>query len=119
PARAMDILAARGYQEAITYSFADPQLHRQLFPEASLAALSNPISADLSIMRLSLWPGLLHAARDNLRRQQSRVRLAEYGNKYPFADGRIDEIATLAGVAVGDVVEEQWSDKRRPADFYD
>ena len=78
-------MADRGYREAITYSFVDPSVQRQLFPDAPSLALANPISADLSEMRVSLWSGLLPACRENLRRQQSRVRLFEIGNKFDLA----------------------------------
>src|SRR5690606_16698772 len=58
----LDVLASRGYQEAITFAFVDPQLQERLFPDRKGHALSNPIAADLSVMRLSLWPGLLRVA---------------------------------------------------------
>jgi phenylalanyl-tRNA synthetase beta subunit len=35
-------------------------------------ALANAISADLSVMRVSLWPGLLRVTLDNQRRQKRR-----------------------------------------------
>jgi len=50
-------LAARGYQEAITLAFVDPALQERLFPGRAALALSNPIASDLSVMRVSLWPG--------------------------------------------------------------
>ena len=71
-----------GYREAITYTFVDPAVQRLLFPETPGLALSNPISAELGEMRVSLWSSLVPACRDNMRRQQSRVRLFEIGNKF-------------------------------------
>ena len=67
-------LVARGYQEAITYSFIEPDLAAMLGAKDSGLVLSNPISADLSVMRQSLWPGLLKALKHKLSRQQSRFR---------------------------------------------
>ncbi|HET9680239.1 MAG TPA: phenylalanine--tRNA ligase subunit beta, partial [Gammaproteobacteria bacterium] len=55
-------LVQRGYQEAITYSFVDEKLQMQLMGEAGLA-LANPITQDMTHMRLSLWPGLIGALR--------------------------------------------------------
>ena len=70
--RLLTAMADRGYREAITYSFVDPAVQRQLFPEhAGAWRWSNPISADLSEMRVSLWSGLIPACRENLRRQQT------------------------------------------------
>ena len=72
-AAVLEALAARGYAEAITYAFVDPALQAQLFPERASLALANPIASDLSVMRLSLWPGLLRAALENQHRQADRL----------------------------------------------
>ena len=113
--RAADLLVDRGYFEAITYSFTDAATQAILFPQTALA-LKNPISAELGVMRLSLWPGLLQAVRDNLRRQQSRVRLFEIGRRFDTAG---NETEVVAGVACGSVLSEQWGEQAREIDFYD
>jgi phenylalanyl-tRNA synthetase beta chain len=116
-------MADRGYREVITYSFVDPAIQQQLFPETHSLRLSNPISADLSDMRVSLWIGLAQACRDNLRRQQTRVRLFEIGKKFQLAGadqgGALKETETLAGIATGARWSEQWGSAREPIDFYD
>jgi phenylalanyl-tRNA synthetase beta chain len=119
PERLLTTLTDRGYREAITYSFVDPAVQRQLFPMAPALALANPISADLSEMRISLWSGLLIACRENLRRQHARVRLFELGNKFDLASGALREIETLAGTATGARWPEQWGSAREMLDFYD
>ena len=115
-------LAARGYQEAITFAFVDPELQALLFPEQPALTLANPIASDLSVMRVSLWPGLLRAALENQRRQQDRIRLCEHGTRFEV-DGRTTrETDTLAGVALGPRLPEQWGlpkDMRGSVDFYD
>jgi phenylalanyl-tRNA synthetase beta chain len=83
--RIKDILVARGYREAITYSFVDPDLLRQIEPDLQAIVLKNPISSDLAVMRTSLWCGLLTTAQRNLNRQQSRVRIFESGLKQSSA----------------------------------
>jgi phenylalanyl-tRNA synthetase beta chain len=112
-------MADFGYREAITYTFVDPSLQRLLFPETPALALSNPISADLSEMRVSLWPGLIAACRENMRRQQGRVRLFEIGSKFDVTGTALREIDMLAGVATGARWPEQWGSAREPLDFYD
>jgi len=112
-------MADAGYREVITYSFVDPALQRQLFPEAETLALANAISADLSEMRVSLWTGLVQAAQENLRRQQSRVRLFEIGKKFDVKKSDLREVKTLAGIATGARWPEQWGSVREPLDFYD
>jgi phenylalanyl-tRNA synthetase beta chain len=94
-------------------------VQRLLFPDTQSLALANPISADLSEMRVSLWCGLIPAVRENLRRQQSRVRLFEIGNKFDVSGEGLREIETLAGVACGARFPEQWGAAREGLDFYD
>jgi phenylalanyl-tRNA synthetase beta chain len=114
-------LVARGYREAITYSFVEPALAR-LFGahDSAHLTLSNPISIDLAVMRQSLWPGLVKAARENLNRQQARVRLFEIGSRFiegAGADHR--EEPCVAGVVIGTRLPEQWGAKSEPVDVFD
>jgi phenylalanyl-tRNA synthetase beta chain len=113
------LLVDRGYQEAITFGFVDGRLQRMLFPNRQALALENPISAELSEMRVSLWPGLIEALRFNLRRQQERVRLFEVGTRFEIEEGRFSETQGIAGLVTGPVLTEQWGAKKRDADFYD
>jgi phenylalanyl-tRNA synthetase beta chain len=118
----LTVLAARGYQEAITLAFVDPALQDRLFPGRPALALSNPIATDLSVMRVSLWPGLLRAALENQRRQADRIRLFEHGTRFEAGGGSTRELDTLAGLACGARLPEQWGvpkDMRGAADFYD
>jgi phenylalanyl-tRNA synthetase beta chain len=119
--RLLTAMADRGYREVITYSFVDPSLQRQMFPDTPSLRLANPISLDLSEMRVSLWVGLVQACRENLRRQQTRVRLFEIGKKFQLQGegGDLQEIETLAGIATGARWPEQWGSPREPLDFYD
>jgi phenylalanyl-tRNA synthetase beta chain len=121
--RLLTAMADRGYREVITYSFVDPALQQQLFPDTPSLRLANPISTDLSDMRVSLWTGLVQACRENLRRQQGRVRLFEIGKKFELRSrdqgGDLQEIETLAGIATGARWPEQWGGPREALDFYD
>jgi phenylalanyl-tRNA synthetase beta chain len=117
-------LAARGYQEIITYGFVDPALQRQLFSlqpviEQRAVELANPIAADLAVMRSSLLPGLIGVARENLRRQQQRVRVFEIANRFIVEDSGVREQKMLAGLALGTRLPEQWGSAATPEDFYD
>jgi phenylalanyl-tRNA synthetase beta chain len=117
--RVLAAMIDRGYREAITYSFVDPALQRQLFPGVPTLVIANPISVELSEMRVSLWPGLLQAARENLRRQQSRVRLFEVGKQFQLHGSELSEIEMLAAVVTGTRVPEQWDSAKEAADFFD
>ncbi|MCS4307601.1 phenylalanyl-tRNA synthetase beta chain [Rheinheimera pacifica] len=120
--RLRTVLVDRGYQEAITYSFVDPKVQQQLFPQQPALVLPNPISADMSAMRLNLWPGLLQTVQYNQNRQQSRIRLFEYGLKFipdATAEGGVRQEAVIGGVIVGSMHNEHWNMENRVADFYD
>ena len=117
-------LSARGYREAITYSFVEPKLQQIFDPKINPVALSNPISADMAVMRTSLIPGLVTAVLRNTNRQQPRVRLFETGLRFvPGPDGSgtkgLKQTRTLAIVATGQRYTESWAMGKGAADFYD
>lgn len=120
--RMRELLADRGYQEAITYSFVDPKVQQVLFPSQHALVLPNPISVDMSAMRLNLWPGLIQAVQHNQNRQQSRLRFFEYGLKFipdAAAVGGVRQVEVIGGVVVGSLNNEHWAIAERQADFYD
>ena len=118
-ARLQALLVDRGYQEAITYSFVDAELLKDLEPDCRPVPLANPISSEMSMMRTSLWAGLLGAVRHNLARQHSRIRLFESGLKYIQQDNEIKQINVLSGAVVGDRYPEQWGLENQVVDFFD
>jgi phenylalanyl-tRNA synthetase beta chain len=105
---------ARGLDEAVTWSF---------ISEAEAAPfgggdwrLANPISEEMKVMRPSLLPGLIAAARRNLDRGASSVRLFEVGRRY-LADA---EHPTLSFVLAGERAPRSWqSGKAQPFDAFD
>src|SRR5690606_30795179 len=113
------LLVARGYQEAITYSFIDPKLFELFSPGIEPLQLANPISSDMAAMRSTLWPGLIKALQYNLNRQQTRVRLFESGLRFVGQLGELKQEAMLAGVVTGSRLPEAWSNGRETVDFHD
>ncbi len=116
------LLVGRGYQEAITYSFVDPKIQQALYPEQDSMNLPNPISADMSAMRLGTWPGLLAAMVYNQNRQQSRVRLFETGLKFvpdTSAENGVKQTQVIGGVINGTRHGEHWTLESAAVDFYD
>lgn len=111
-------LLDRGYQEVITYSFVEPSLQQRLFPTLPGLALTNPISADMSVMRVSLWPGLIQAVLYNQHRQQGRIRFFETGLRFVPSQNLLQE-RVIAGIVTGEVYPEQWSIPKRKLDFFD
>jgi phenylalanyl-tRNA synthetase beta chain len=112
-------LAARGYQEVITFGFVDPVLQQALFPGQRGIELVNPISTDLAVMRSSLWPGLISVAKTNLQRQHNRVRIVEIANRFLLEGDSHREQKMIAGLALGSRLPEQWGAAATPVDFFD
>ncbi|MEB3795950.1 MULTISPECIES: phenylalanine--tRNA ligase subunit beta [unclassified Acinetobacter] len=112
-----------GYQEAISFSFADAKLEKQLNPQVNPLMLANPISSDLAAMRSTLLSSLIPCVQYNLNRQQSRVRFFELGLRFDYQNAAsiqdLKQIPTLALIAVGSREPESWHVKPQPMDFFD
>jgi phenylalanyl-tRNA synthetase beta chain len=115
-----DALVANDYQEVVTYSFVDESWERDLLANANPIKLKNPIASNLSVMRSSIWGGLLDVLVYNLNRQQTRVRLFEIGATYHHAvNNAYAETTRISGLAYGGQLPEQWGEAARSVDFYD
>lgn len=116
------ILVNRGYQEIITYSFVNANTQKLLYPQHNPLTLKNPISSDMSVMRCSLWPGLLKTVIYNQNRQQKHIRLFESGICFlPHITNKhqISEQLMISGVRSGLKCNEYWNSKISIVDFYD
>ncbi|WP_180005037.1 MULTISPECIES: phenylalanine--tRNA ligase subunit beta [unclassified Acinetobacter] len=114
---------ALGYQEAISFSFADAKLEKQLNPRVQPLALANPISSDLAVMRSTLLSSLIPCVQYNVNRQQNRVRFYELGLRFDYQGANsihdLKQIPTFALVATGSRTTESWHGKAQPMDFFD
>jgi len=103
--------AARGLNEAVTWSFLPPA-EAEAFADGPLWVLENPISEDMKAMRPSLLPGLLSAARRGLARGAVSLRLFEIGRRYLRGEGGAsDERLSLAVVLAGDKAPRGWDQR--------
>ena len=112
-----------GYREAISFSFADLKLEKQLNPAVNPLALANPISSDLAVMRSTLLSSLIPCVQYNVNRQQNRVRFFELGLRFDYQDAAsihdLKQIPTFALIATGSRINESWHGKPQPMDFFD
>lgn len=116
--RVRESLIDRGYHEAITYSFVSPEIEEIFTPNYEPYHLLNPISSEMSVMRTTLWPGLLQAYQHNADRQQDRIRLFEIGMCFYDKVELIQE-HWVGGLLAGNQQPEQWGLKSKPVDFFD
>lgn len=121
-------VAARGYQEAITFSFVEARWEADFAGNANPIQLLNPIASQLSVMRSSLIGSLVEVLRTNLARKADRVRLFEVGRVFrrdaSVADGMqtvagFDQPVRVAGLAYGPADALQWGQTARQVDFFD
>ena len=120
--RLRNVMVNRGYQEAITYSFVDPKVQALIHPEQAVMTLPHPISSEMSVMRLSMWTGLLQSVIYNQNRQQSRIRLFETGLRFvpdEAAENGVRQEQMFAGVVTGQRNEEHWDMEKSASDFFD
>jgi phenylalanyl-tRNA synthetase beta chain len=92
--RVRRVAASLGLDEAVTWSFLSEQ---EAAPFGPAWRLENPISEDMKVMRPSLLPGLIAAARRNIDRGAASVRLFEIGRRYLGDAERMTAAFVLAG----------------------
>ena len=110
------LLASCGLSEVISYSFIKLE-HAELFKEDNkLLHLLNPISEDFSVMRPSLIPSLILAAKRSVKYGESPVKLFEAGNVF---SNSCNQELHISGLRLGDVQERSWLEKSRTADIFD
>ena len=112
-----EVLTNRDYQEVITYSFVDPEIHRLINNEKVLT-LQNPIASELSEMRTSLLPGLINALQRNIKRHKERVRFFETGLIFEEKK-ELSQEHHVAGVIYGNSEQKQWNKADNPSNFFD
>ena len=121
-------LAGLDYQEGIHFSFVEERWERELAGHANPIRVLNPIASPLSVMRSSLIGSLVQAARSNLARKATRVRVFEIGRVFTRDATVIDSDTTVAGIhqplkvaglALGPAEQLQWGQAARAVDFFD
>ena len=115
------LLTHRDYHEAISYSFVSPELENLINPKVRHVVIQNPLTCQESVMRTSLWSGLLQALQYNQNRKIQRVRLFESGLCFSRKNNEknYDQTQKLGGLVSGDVNQVHWNMAAREVDFYD
>jgi phenylalanyl-tRNA synthetase beta chain len=116
--QAKRVLATRGLDEAVTFSFMPGKVAALFAGSNALIPLANPISADLDVMRPSILGNLLMGAGRNAARGIADVAIYEVGPSYAN-DTPKGQLAVAAGIRVGDFAPRHWSGKPRAVDAFD
>ena len=108
-----------GYNEVVNYSFVSPSMNSLLNSNQDMIDLQNPISIEMSVMRNSLWPGLLNNLSHNIKRQNKNIKIFEIGKLFASKNKKPIEKNVIAGLIYGQRRLESWAYQKNSLDFYD
>jgi phenylalanyl-tRNA synthetase beta chain len=109
------VLLAAGCSEALTFSFIDAAAASPFAPADAIVSIGNPLSAQFSVLRPSLLPGLLASVAHNRHRERADVRLFELGATMT----KHGEVRRVAFALTGSGNQVHWGAAHRPIDFFD
>ncbi|CAL4042216.1 Phenylalanine--tRNA ligase beta subunit [Buchnera aphidicola (Tetraneura ulmi)] len=115
------LLVDKGYHEVITYSFINPKIQKILFPDKKNIYIENPISFEMSVMRSTLWVGLLNTFLYNESRQVKTSRLFEIGMCFDKLNEKckIKQKIFISGLLNEFCSSIHWNKIKKRNDFYD
>ena len=108
----------RGLYELVTFSFFSEMSAKLFKNDVSPVVLANPISQDLSIMRVSLLPNIIDHFINNNKKSLKNSGLFEVGSIY-YGDKDEDQLICSAGIRSGNISSRHWSTAIREVDIYD
>ena len=108
-----------GYNEVVNYSFVSPSMNSLSNSDQDMIDLQNPISIEMSVMRNSLWPGLLNNLSHNIKRQNKNIKIFEIGKLFASKNKKPIEKNVIAGLIYGKRRLENWAYQKNSLDFYD
>ncbi|MDK4565275.1 phenylalanine--tRNA ligase subunit beta, partial [Kingella kingae] len=112
-------MAARGFQEVVSYAFVDEQWEQDFANNQDPIRLQNPLAAQYAVMRSTLMGGLIEILQNNLNRKQNRVRVFEIARIFRKENNQFVQTERVGGLVYGSALPEQWGEKSHPVDFYD
>ncbi|MDK4707685.1 phenylalanine--tRNA ligase subunit beta [Kingella negevensis] len=112
-------MAARGFQEVVSYAFVDEQWEQDFANNQDPIRLQNPLAAQYAVMRSTLMGGLIEILQNNLNRKQNRVRVFEIARIFRKENNQFVQTERVGGLVYGSALPEQWGEKSRAVDFYD
>jgi len=123
-----EMLAANGFCEIMCNSLSPAAWFETTgdFDVKSMVRLANPLSSDLNVMRLSLLPGMLNTIAWNINRQNSNLKLFEFGYTYARNEGKgtleitdnFTEKQILALALTGNINEKRWNAPEMISGFF-
>ena len=110
-------LASKGYLEAITWSFTDSKIDKQLATGEEIK-IFNPISSDLNVLRRSVFSNLIIHLKKNQDRGYEDLSFFEVGPVF-FGKNPGEQQIVVGGLRCGLVNRKSWLEKSRNVDVFD
>jgi phenylalanyl-tRNA synthetase beta chain len=111
------VLTAQGLDEAQGQTLVSRAEIRNPKSESELAALANPLSSDMDVLRPSLLPGLIRCLQHNIHHKNPDVALFEIGRVFEKTGGEFNELRRLGIALTGARDPGFWSGENRGAKF--
>ena len=111
-------LVGLGFNEMMTNSITNSAYYSEE-EQASMVKMLNSLSAELNILRNSLFETALEVVAHNLNHKNNSLRLFEFGKAYSTTEpGEYNETEKLCIVISGNSKEDSWKGKGTATDFY-
>ena len=111
-------IAAKGYLEAITWSFTNQRINDYFLNSKKVNKLINPISSDLDVLRSSIFSNLVQKIKENIDRGEENISLFEIG---PIFEGKNpgDQVTVACAISSGYASNPNWNERGRYLDVFD
>lgn len=110
-----ELLRANGFREIMTNSLSSDKYYED---KSQLVYLSNPLSAEMNVLRQSMLYSALESVAYNKNRKQSNTRFFEFGKVYFQKEKGFKETEQLLILASGSQSDESWETPAKNADQY-
>lgn len=115
-----ELLVAQGFSEMMALSLSQSQYYERVLerPEEELVFINNTSNVQLDIMRPDMLLSALEAVQYNQNRQQTSLKLFEFGKTYGYEQEQLQEENRLSLVITGQPYPESWRQPQVEADYY-
>ena len=111
-------IASKGFFETITWSFTDSKINQLFIENKKEIEIVNPISADLNVLRNSIFSNLIINLNKNLDRGFKDISLFEIGPIFSGSQPEQQE-TVVSGLRSGKISRLSWLEKERLVDVFD
>ncbi len=111
-------LASKGYLETVTWSFTDSKVDKNFSRGENEIKIYNPISADLNVLRRSIFSNLSIYLKKNQDRGHEDLSFFEIGPVF-FGKNPGEQQIVVGGIKSGQVNRKSWNEKARNVDVFD